>query len=396
MITVAISDLKAAIKVLGSIIKGKYDRLMITCGENDLRLETVVGEVGISTSIPFEGIRFSHGDIPVAIYFREFKKFVIDYSEKNSSPLSISYDAAEEEVDLSLQGKTITCTSPIGLTTPSKDALISQLPISINKAFIKDLLTVSQVADPEECRVQLNGVYFDDNGTIVATDGHRLMAIQNNKYIFPKMIIPVAAINALKSIDSFSYFLTPVVRQMVEVEGKGKNKKEIKTETLYRVVISDSKYTITANLIEGPYPDYERVIPKKTYPETISFSKKEFLSVIKEAKPLLNKKTHMIKFKVRHGKIVLYLHGESGKHIEHHLRLVFYCKLQSSSSDLERGFKVGFNSKYLSELLNTVNTDEITLAFTHDYTNRPDIFPVLINKADSQRKTLIMPLRIEE
>ena len=387
MITVSISDLKAAIKVLGSIVKSKNDPLMMTCGVDDLCLDTFVGECKMSTSIPFQGIRF-RSETPIAVYFREFKAALSNFPDEGS--FRLSYDVEEDII--SVQGIRLTCTTPRDFPAIEGGTIITKESIPIN--YVKDIISISKFADQSGARGKLGGVFFDGYNKMVATNGRVLkVVVLSKKPIIPEMILSVEAVGALK-VFSPVVEMVPVYLQKVITEGKGKKKSETIIESLYRVQFTDGKSVLTTTLIEGPYPNYKQCIPGPSK-KTISFSKKELLEVIKDATPLIDKNFHLIKFMVRNGKVALHLHQR--KSLKDKIsKLVFYQKLQSSFSNCDWGFKIGFNAEYLKSLLDTIKSDKIVLSFTKGCGGDLSVSPVLINKDESKLTSLIMPLQIQE
>lgn len=94
----------------------------------------------------------------------------------------------------------------------------------------------------EETRYYLNGVFFrgyDDKTVAVATDGHRLgRHIVGETAPFEGVIVP---------------------RKTVSLLPKGTVTVSVSTN---RIQISSADFVMTSKLIDGTFPDYERVIPR--------------------------------------------------------------------------------------------------------------------------------------
>ncbi|KXK11817.1 MAG: DNA polymerase III subunit beta [Microgenomates bacterium OLB23] len=124
--------------------------------------------------------------------------------------------------------------------------------VEVPKKVVDDLYSVLFSASKEETRPVLTGVYFGTKGggEVVTTDGFRLslLKLEKDSIGLPEGIIP-------------SHILNEVVKQAK----KGAAVSAIIAETEKVVQFSIGDVVIISRIIEGEFPPYEKVIPKKPH-----------------------------------------------------------------------------------------------------------------------------------
>jgi hypothetical protein len=117
--------------------------------------------------------------------------------------------------------------------------------MQIDKKQLKAALLFSAVKD---VRYYLNGIYFDKRGYIVATDGHRAIAIEAGQTWQESFIVPSGLVEkALKVSDKGNEFIE------LEVEFNG-------TYSPQAIIKMDG---IKDFGIDGKYPEWQAVVPVK-------------------------------------------------------------------------------------------------------------------------------------
>nr|WP_234397628.1 DNA polymerase III subunit beta [Sneathiella glossodoripedis] len=210
-----------------------------------------------------------------------------------------------------------------------------ELPFNFSfpSAELKRLIDKTRFAiSTEETRYYLNGVYIHaaDNEGIpvlraVATDGHRLARVETplpaNAENIPGVIIPRKAVNELrKLIDD--------------------------TEGDINISLSDNRICftfdgtiLTSKLIDGTFPDYERVIPTGNN-KVLELDGKSFAQAVDRVSTVSTEKSRAIKLSLTDDTVTLSATGtDSGSATEE-------LAASYSSGDLE----IGFNSKYLLDI----------------------------------------------
>jgi len=160
-----------------------------------------------------------------------------------------------------------------------KDVFFYKINDSIrNKIKIAELYTSKDPA-----RELMQGVFFDKEGKIVATDG-RIMYVTNGIPEFPVCQIKVTKI-LLKILDIADY---------IEMGIKYANSKNKETNQEVRVAkyiifnfkIGTSEFTYSCKLIEGKFPNWKAVIPEKQDFHVVPFDKKIWKDIYSASKKL--------------------------------------------------------------------------------------------------------------
>lgn len=239
----------------------------------------------------------------------------------------------------------------------------------LQKMIKKTIFAVSS----DETRPALNGVLWQTSGTqmlMVATDGHRLakISLKNTKLkgLHEDIIIPPKVLNLL-------------------IKLMGDEEKEIGIIFGENNLIFNLGDTIlTSRLIEGPYPNFDQVIPKENGKKLMV--NKEFLTgAVRRMSILANTLTHQVKFSVKKDDLELSsanfdLGGEAKENLP--------CDYVGDAMD------VGYNASYVLDILKQMDGDEVIFELGT---------PISAGKIYSAEKKegeeylcLLMPLRLAE
>lgn len=190
----------------------------------------------------------------------------------------------------------------------------------------------------DDLRPVMSGVYCQfspENITFVATDAHKLVrytrtdsqASGSSAFILPKKPLNLLKTN-LKGDEE------------VMLEYNDSN-----------AVFTFNDIVLVCRLIDGKYPNYEAVIPKEN-PNVLTIDRLQFLSSIKRVSIFANKTTHQIKLKLAGSELSL-----SAEDIDFANEANERLTCNYSGDDME----IGFNSRFLMEMLNNLDTTEVRL-----------------------------------
>jgi len=190
----------------------------------------------------------------------------------------------------------------------------------------------------DETRPALNGVLWQTSSKsmqMVATDGHRLakMSQKNNK---------------LKGLNE-DIIIPPKVLVLL-VKLLGDEEKEIGVIFGENNIIFNLGDSILASrLIEGPYPNFEQVIPKDNDKKLV-VNKELLESTVRRVSILSNTLTHQIKFSLKKDNLELSsanfdLGGEAKETIS--------CDYAAEPMDM------GYNANYVLDVLKQIDGDEV-------------------------------------
>ena len=146
-----------------------------------------------------------------------------------------------------------------------------------------------------------------------------------------------------------------------------------------KIKFSFNETIIISKLIDGKFPDYEKVIPKNTS-NSFSINRKKFLESINRISTVSSEKSNAIKLNFNKDKITISASNleEGGSGIEE-----INIKYNGPSMD------IGFNSSYLKEIINQFTLDEITILFSDS--TAPTIIK---DSSKSESLYVLMPMRV--
>lgn len=245
---------------------------------------------------------------------------------------------------------------------------------SLKEMIIKSSFAVSK----DESRTCLCGVMWNvenQSSGMVATDGHRLGSsfISGNFNVNEKTSMIVAPktllhlIRILESSDAASVI-------------------SIAKDDKY-VLFSNKNIKICSKLIEGPYPDYDKAIPKNN-PKKAIIEKGQLFEAVKRVSVLSNQKTHLVKCILKEGEVeISVFNRDIGGEARETIPAVYSGEQHT----------IGFNALYLIEIMNIIKQPKIRMEMNTQI-SACLIFPHYDKEEDkkSEDTFLIMPLRIME
>ncbi len=222
----------------------------------------------------------------------------------------------------------------------------------------------------EETRYYLNGIYIhaaENEGVkvlrAVATDGHRLARFE--------MPLPSGAENMLGVI--LPRKAVAELRKLVEEAGD-----------VIQIGLSESKIrfnfdhiVLTSKLIDGTFPDYQRVIPQGN-DKIIEVNPKSFSSAIDRVSTISDGKSRALKITLEGKTMTLSANSpESGSATE---------DLEINGND---NMEIGFNARYLMDITSQIEGDgcRLTLADSASPT-------IIEDTGDASSLYVLMPLRV--
>ncbi|RKZ16327.1 hypothetical protein DRQ50_06265, partial [bacterium] len=137
-----------------------------------------------------------------------------------------------------------------------------------------------------------------------------------------------------------------------------------------------------ARLLEGPFPDYNAVIPKDN-DKDVTVDKAEFAQAIRRVSITADRITSQIKVGVENGRMELSARGAEGSVSEDELAV-------SYDGD---ALEIGFNYAYLQDVLKNLRSDSVVLSLK-DSQSAALIRPVTEEGDDTGVLCLLMPLRL--
>jgi DNA polymerase-3 subunit beta len=225
----------------------------------------------------------------------------------------------------------------------------------------------------EETRYYLNGIYLhavESDGQkmlrAVATDGHRLArveeALPEGAETIPGVIIPRKTVGELrKLLDEAS--------GSVEI-GLSDTRIQFKVGTI----------TLTSKLIDGTFPEYDRVIPRDN-DKVLTVGKKDFADAVGRVAAISSERSRPVKIALQKDLLTLSAASpEQGTAVEE----LDGDRVQYSSTPLE----IGFQARYLNDITDQI-TEQVEFRFADG--SAPTI---VRDAADESALYVLMPMRV--
>jgi DNA polymerase-3 subunit beta len=140
---------------------------------------------------------------------------------------------------------------------------------------------------------------------------------------------------------------------------------------------------MVCRLIDGKYPNYEAVIPKEN-PNKLNIERSQFLNSVRRVSIFSNKTTHQIRLKIAGAELNI-----SAEDIDYSNKAEERLTCDYQGDDMQ----IGFNSRFLTEMLNNLTSDEVSLKMSMP--NRAGILTPTDGLDDGELITmLVMPVML--
>lgn len=256
---------------------------------------------------------------------------------------------------------------------PSMPDVAEEGMITIAGETLREMIKKTLYAAGEnDARYVLNGLYVQlspgkggVNIRMVGTDGHRLSMIDkliDDKHREESVIVPKKAMMELRRL------LEEDSDQQAFQIGFSKNHALFKRDGLVMV----------SKLIDGTYPNYQQVLPAQSS-KKIAVSKDQITHAVKRVSILSREKTNAVKFQLEKNSLLLSTSNPEVGEANEELSLDYKGDALS----------IGFNSRYLMEVLTAMDRETIILELNDA------LSPCLIKEEGNDAyKCVVMPMRV--
>jgi DNA polymerase-3 subunit beta len=238
--------------------------------------------------------------------------------------------------------------------------------IVLTQKTLKNLLESVQYAmAQQDVRYYLNGVLLiveTNRLKVVATDGHRLAYnedIIEGNYEKHDTILPRKAVAELCKLLSGS-------DDVVELEF-----------TPQQIKASFSDIVLVTKVIEGKFPDYERVIP--AYNNTLGMDRVLIQQALQRAAILSNEKFRGVRFVLTEKNLSVISSNSEQEEAQEDIETEYHGD----------ALDIGFNINYLLDGLNNIDSDSVVLSF-----GDPNSSILITNPKNKEFRYVVMPMRI--
>ena len=366
---VSSSYLLKQLQVLGSVINSSntlpiLDNFLFELNKKTLTVSASDLETTMSATLEIESTDNGSVAVPAKLLLDILKTFPeqpLTFTVEENSTIEISSNSGKyaiayapgEEFPKSVQ-----------LEDPSSTMVPAEvLATAISKTIF--------AAGNDDLRPVMSGVFFQfsPEGLIfVATDAHKLVKYTRTDVKASQVadfIMPKKPLNILKSILSTS-------DAEVKIDYNDAN-----------ATFSFENYLLICRLIDGKYPNYEAVIPKEN-PNKLLIDRNQFFSSVRRVAIFSNKTTHQIRLKIAGAELNI-----SAEDIDYSNKAEERLTCDYQGDDIQ----IGFNSRFLLEMLSNLQSDEIQLEMSMP--NRAGILTPVDGLDEGETVTmLVMPVML--
>lgn len=303
--------------------------------------------------------------IPAKILIETLKTF-------GNIPITFNINMENHMIELATDDGKFKLSGYDGNEFPSTPSLEESSEIVIDAGILEQAISKTIFATGnDELRPVMMGVNFEftPNGLImVGTDAHKLVKYTQK---------------SLKS-DSDDNFVVPKkpLNQLKNILSRSKGDVVIKYNKV-NANFEFNNYKLICRLVDNKYPNYEAVIPKDN-PNNLVVDRVQFLNKIRRVSFFANQSTNQIKLSINGQELTLSAEDLDFTN-EAHERLS--CSYKGDNME------IGFNSKFLIEMLNNIDSEQVTMELSSP--GRAGILlPFNEEETDEQILMLVMPIML--
>ncbi len=343
---------KQTLPILGNVLLQSRDG-GTTLTATDLEIE-LIAKLDFATDVDFSST------IPARKLF--------DICKSLPDGCDINFLFAENKVTLTSGRTRFTLSTLPPNDFPEMEEIDSTLLFEIPQKSLKLLFDNTSFAMAlQDVRYYLNGMLVElDNNVLrmVATDGHRLALgeYQENLNFENKqqLIIPRKGLLEMARLLS-----TSDENACVKISH---NHIRIETEALI----------FTSKLIDGKFPDYNRVIPVNS-DKTLTVNREQLKNSLHRTSILSNEKYRGIRFKLEENNLTIQANNPNQEEAQEELTVDF---------DKEK-IEIGFNVTYLLDVLTVIDSEEVDIMLSDSNSS------CIVKAANNENfRYVVMPMRL--
>lgn len=332
------------------LLVAKNDRLAVTA--TDLEVELVA-----ETEVDVE----SGGEITVS------GRKLLDICRALPESAEVSMSVSGEKLHVrSGRSKFALATLPAA-EFPSVEEVKASQTVTLSQDVLGRLIEKTHFSmAQQDVRYYLNGMLLETGGKhvrAVATDGHRLALCQAEldagELVEQQVIVPRKGVLELQRLLSGEGNVDIVL---------GTNHVRIQLEGI----------RFTSKLIDGRFPEYERVIPKDSSNE-LTANRDVLRGALQRTAILSNEKYRGIRLIIRDDAVLLQAHNPEQEEAEEELEVSY------SGDEIE----IGFNVNYLVDAIGAVEGDDVTVSVVDSNSSC-----LIRQPGKDDCKFVVMPMRL--
>ena len=359
------------LQMLGGVINSTntlpiLDNFLFEINGNTLTLSASDLETTFSTRVAIESEGNSSLALPARLLLDTLKTFP-------EQPLTF-IKTDKNTVEISANNGKYAVAYVAGEEFPKAAQLTDSKTTTVSSSLLHTAINSTLFASGnDDLRPVMSGVFFQFSNsglTFVATDAHKLVKYTRNdanSEITSEFIMPKKPLQLLKGI----------------LQGVADELTIQYNETNAQFAFGDS--VLTCRLIDGKYPNYEAVIPKEN-PNQMQVNRINFLNSVRRVSIFANKTTHQILLKIAGASLQI-----SAEDFDYSNSAEERLDCDYQGDDMQ----IGFNSRFLIEMLNNMECDEVKLSMS--LPNRAGILTPMDHTVEGEDVTLlVMPVMLND
>jgi DNA polymerase-3 subunit beta len=326
-------------------------------------------EIALVEEVPAQATRNGAITVPAATLFEIVRR------QPDNAEIELDHPGGDAQLALRA-GRYVTSLVALGVDEfPKLDAGKLSHTFALSALDLRGLIDRTKFAiSTEETRYYLNGIYLhaaDGEGgekflRAVATDGHRLArveeALPEGAKGMPGVIVPRKTVNELRKL-------------LDEVSG---DVEIALSETRIQFTIGTMR--LTSKLIDGTFPDYERVIPRGN-DKVLRVNQKDFSAAVSRVSAISSERHRPVKLSLARDLLVISAASpEQGTASE---------ELDADRIKYESGpLEIGFQARYLNDVTEQIEGDV-------EFVFADGAAPTLVRDPNDLRAVyVLMPMRV--
>lgn len=343
---------RQTLPILGNVlIKSSSGTLSLTA--TDLEIEMV-------SAVEVE----SPDDFQITLPARK----LLDICKALADGSDIEFSIEEKKVTLHSGRSRFSLASLPAKDFPGLDDIVEQHSFTIKQGELKALLEKTSFAmAQQDVRYYLNGILMEistDLVKMVATDGHRLalselktdISINDEKQI----IIPRKAVLELARLTESSDSPANIILSQNHIR------------------VEAGALVFTSKLIDGKFPDYNRVIPVDGN-KTLKVNRESLKRSMNRIAILSNEKYRGIRLTLAPGNLAIQANNPDQEEAEEELSVDYD----------EAEIEIGFNVTYLIDVLNVLHSEDVDIKLKDANSSC-----IISDSEDSSSLYVVMPMRL--
>jgi len=293
---------------------------------------------------------------------------LLDICKALADESNIEFSIEENKVTLNSGRSRFLLASLPAKDFPGLDDIVEQHSFTIKQGELKTLLEKTSFAmAQQDVRYYLNGILMEistDLVKMVATDGHRLalselktdISINDEKQI----IIPRKAVLELARLLESSDSPTKIILSQNHIR------------------VEAGALVFTSKLIDGKFPDYNRVIPVDGN-KTLKVNRESLKRSMNRIAILSNEKYRGIRLTLAPGNLAIQANNPDQEEAEEELSVDYD----------EAEIEIGFNVTYLIDVLNVLQSEDVDIKLKDANSSC-----IISDSEDSSSLYVVMPMRL--